>query len=507
MSTIERLERDLGSAARRLSAYRFSPVLEELGEVAQVAGGTARIHGLPAAGSEELLMLGDVPALAFDLQQEAIGAVLLGRGDNVTAGSRARRTGRVAEVKVGDALLGRVVDALGHPLDGRPPPRLRETRKLEQPPPGLTERSPIRTPLHTGVAVIDALLPIGRGQRELIVGDRQAGKTSLALTAILSQRHSGVACIYCAIDQRTSAVAKLIAELRRRDAMRHTVVVMAAAEEPAGLKYLAPFTAMTMAEHWARAGRHVLLVLDDLTRHARAYRELSLLLRRPPGREAYPGDIFFLHARLLERAANLSGGGSVTALPLLEVEGQDLSAYIPTNLISISDGQVVLSEKLARRGTLPAVDVGLSVSRVGGKAQPAALRMVAGDVRLGYAQFEELEEFARFATRLDEASQHALRRGRRVRAALRQGALEPLALEAQLLTLAAVADGVLDDVPDAKLAEAVAALREAGPRRVPELGELDVTSAARSPGAADAARSALSALATTVLGPWSVGDG
>jgi F-type H+/Na+-transporting ATPase subunit alpha len=305
------------------------------------------------------------------------------------------------------------------------------------------------------------------------VGDRQTGKTSLALTAVLNQRDTGVLCVVCSIGQRAATVAGIVAQLTGHHALAHTAVVAATADDPPGLQYLAPFAAMTLAEHWARRGRHVLLVLDDLTRHARAYRELALLLRRAPGREAYPGDIFFLHARLLERACNLEGGGSVTALPLLEVEGQDLSAYIPTNLISISDGQVVLSERLARKGVLPPVDVGLSVSRVGGRAQAAALRAVAGNIRLDFAQFEELEDFARFATRLDDASRLALRRGRRVRAALRQGALEPLPYEAQLLTLIAVADGALDDVPEHRTATAVAALREAGPRHAALLHELE----------------------------------
>lgn len=505
MKLRDALARDLEAAERRIRDYRFEPALQERGEVIEVVGGVARVRGLPGATADELLLLGDVPALAFDLHGDGIGAVLLGRGEGLVAGTAAHRTARAVETPVGDALLGRVVDPLGRVLDGGPPLRPSGRDPLDRPPPNLTARAPVRTPLHTGVAVIDALLPIGRGQRELLVGDRQTGKSSLALTAVLSQRDTGVLCVVCSIGQRAASVAAVVAELRGRRALETTAVVAASADDPPGLQYLAPFAAMALAEHWAGQGRHVLLVLDDLTRHARAYRELALLLRRPPGREAYPGDIFFLHARLLERACNLKGAGSITALPILEVEGQDLSAYIPTNLISISDGQVVLSERLARKGILPPVAVGLSVSRVGGRAQAAALRRVAADIRVDFAQFEELEAFARFAARLDDASRQVLRRGRRVRAVLQQGALEPLRPEAQLLALAAVAGGVLDRIPGEKLAAAVAELRRAGPehagvlRGLEDAGEDDETAAER--------RAEVLAVAEGIVAPWSEGRG
>jgi len=507
MSLREELGQDLAAAEQRLRGYRFDPVLRELGEVVELIGGVARVRGLPHATADELLVLAGVPALAFDLREDGIGAVLLARGAGLVAGGRARRTFRVAEAPIGDTLLGRVVGPLGRVLDDGPPLRPSGWAALDRPPPELTERAPVRRALHTGVAVIDALLPIGRGQRELLVGDRQTGKTSLALTAVLSQRDSGVLCVVCSIGQRAAALAGTVAELRSRGALRHTTVVAATADAPAGLQYLAPFAAMTLAESWARRGRHVLLILDDLTRHARAYRELALLLRRPPGREAYPGDIFFLHARLLERACNLAAGGSITALPILEVEGQDLSAFIPTNLISISDGQVVLSERLARKGVLPPVDVGLSVSRVGGRAQGALLREIAGDVRLDFAQFEELEAFTRFAARLDDSSRQVLRRGRRVRAAMQQAALEPLAPEAQLLTLAAVAGGVLDTVPEGALADAIAALRAAGPDHEGLLRDLEQEAGGQSREPTTGLRHRLRVALADAVAPWRHDDG
>jgi F-type H+-transporting ATPase subunit alpha len=364
-------------------------------------------------------------------------------------------------VPTGEALLGRVINPLGHPLDNLGPVAADRLEPVETPAPPIMERAPVTHPLQTGIKAVDALVPIGRGQRELILGDRQTGKTAVAVDTILNQKGAGILSVYCAIGQRGDAVARVIARLRDSGVMENCVVVVAGGEEPPGLQYIAPYAATTIAERFMRSGRNALIVYDDLTRHARAYRELSLLLRRPPGREAYPGDIFYLHARMLERATQLresAGGGSLTALPIVETQAQNLSAYIPTNLISITDGQIYLSPTLFRRGQLPAVDVGRSVSRVGGKAQLPAFRAVAGPLKLAYAQFEELEAFARFGAKLDEDTRAQLERGRRVREALKQEEAAPISVSRQIALLLAVVEGLFDTIPLEAMAAANAAV-------------------------------------------------
>ncbi len=368
------------------------------------------------------------------------------------------------DVPVGDGLIGRIVNPLGRPLDGLGTVASDARLPTERPAPPIMDRAPVTVPLQTGIKVIDALIPIGRGQRELIVGDRQTGKTAIALDAILNQRDQDVVCVYCAIGQRASGVAKAVATLREKGAMEYTVVVVTEGNDPPGLAYIAPYAATSIAEHFMQQGRDVLIVYDDLTHHARAYRELSLLLRRPPGREAFPGDIFYIHARLLERATHLGpalGGGSLTALPIIETEAQDISAYIPTNLISITDGQIYLSPALFELGVLPAVDVGKSVSRVGGKAQRAAFRAVAGDLKLAYAQFEELETFARFGARLDEATRGIIDHGRRIRACLRQPESAPVSQAAQIAVLLALTAKLFDGIALDRMADAERCVREA----------------------------------------------
>ena len=432
----------------------------EVGRVVSVGPGVARVRGLPRVKAEELVILqGGLQGLAYNLDPDEVGVVLLGPSRDLAAGGLAYRSGRILDVPVGEELVGRVVDALGEPLDERGPIRPRERRPIERPAPPILHRAPVTRPLQTGLKVIDSLLPIGRGQRELILGDRQTGKTAIALDTILNQRGKDVVCVYCAIGQRNSAVAKFLASLRHYDAMSYCVVVVASGDETPGVQYIAPYAATTMAEYFMERGRDVLIVYDDLTRHARAYRELSLLMRRPPGREAYPGDIFHVHARLLERATQMReayGGGSLTALPIAETQSQNISAYIPTNLISITDGQIVLSPQQFRRGVLPAVDVGRSVSRVGGKAQLPCYRAVAGELRLSYAQFEELEVFARFGTRLDEASVATLERGRRVREVFKQPQYQPMRVAEQVAVLLAASEGLLSQVP----ADQVAAVEQ-----------------------------------------------
>jgi F-type H+/Na+-transporting ATPase subunit alpha len=443
-------------------AWRPALEMDEVGVVASVGGGIATVRGLPGVRADEVVRFaGGEEGLALDLRRDDVGVVLLGPDAGVRAGTEVARTGRVLDVPVGDALVGRVVDPLGWPRDDGGPVRAAGRWPVERPAAPIVARSAVSTPLQTGMKVVDALFPIGRGQRELIVGDRQTGKTTLALTAVLAQATTGVRCVVCAIGQRGSETARWLADLRRRGALAYTTVVVAASHESPGLRYVAPYAAMSIAESWMEAGHDVLVVFDDLTQHARAYRELSLLLRRPPGREAYPGDIFYLHARLLERATQLAGGGSLTALPIIETQAQDLSAYIPTNLISITDGQLYLSPGLAARGILPAVDVGRSVSRVGGKAQSAGYRAVAGDLRLTYAQFEELEGFSRFGTELDAETRRLLTRGRRVRAALTQGPFHTIPVGEQLAALWAASSGAFDEVPVDGVRDAEAALRRA----------------------------------------------
>ena len=445
----------------------FAPQLRprEVGRITSVATGIAKVAGLPGVGFEELVRFpGDVLGIAFNVDDDEIGVVLLGEYWHLHAGDEVERTGRVMDVAVGDGLIGRVIDPLGRPLDGNGPVASSERLPIERPAPPIMDRAPVTVPLQTGLIVIDALIPIGRGQRELILGDRQTGKTAIAIDTIFNQRDQNVVCVYCAIGQRASAVAKVVANLRDKGAMDYTVVVVAEGNDPPGLAYIAPYAATSIAEHFMAAGRDVLIVYDDLTHHARAYRELSLLLRRPPGREAFPGDIFYIHSRLLERATHLRterGSGSLTALPIIETEAQNISAYIPTNLISITDGQIYLSPSLFELGVLPAVDVGKSVSRVGGKAQRAAYRAVAGDLKLGYAQFEELETFARFGARLDDNTRKIIEHGRRIRACLKQPEFAPASVPAQITVLLALTADLFDPVPLEQMTDAGHAVREA----------------------------------------------
>ena len=451
--------------ARALDQRDPRPRVRETGVVVHVGGGIARVRGLPSLGAEELVQLpGGLVGMAIDLEPGEAGVVLLGASDHLVAGDEARGTGRLVDTPVGDGLLGRVLDATGRALDGQGAVRALARRPVERAAPAIMDRAPVSVPLQTGLKVVDAMIPIGRGQRELIVGDRQTGKTAIAVDTILNQRRRDVISVYCAIGQRGTAVARVVDTLRQHGALGNCIVVVAAGEDAPGLQYITPYAAMTMAEHFMDQGRDVLVVFDDLTRHARAYRELSLLLRRPPGREAFPGDIFYIHSRLLERATHLRddrGGGSLTALPIVETQAQDISAYIPTNLISITDGQIYLSPEHFRKGLLPAVDVGRSVSRVGGKAQRPAYRAVAGELRLAYAQFEELESFARFATRLDDETRATIERGRRVREVLKQRESAPLSAIEQLGVLRAVVAGLFDGVPLERVAAAEQAIRSA----------------------------------------------
>ncbi len=445
----------------------FAPQLTpcEVGTITNVSTGIARVSGLPGVGFEELVKFpGGVFGIAFNVDKDEIGVVLLGEYSHLHAGDEVERTGRVMDVAVGDGLLGRVIDPLGRPLDGRGLVNSSERLPIERPAAAIMDRSPVTVPLQTGLKVVDALVPVGRGQRELILGDRQTGKTAIALDTILNQRGKDVLCVYCAIGQRAAAVAKAVAILREKGALDYTVVVVTEGNDPPGLAYIAPYAATSIAEYFMEAGRDALIVYDDLTQHARAYRELSLLLRRPPGREAFPGDIFYIHSRLLERATHLSserGGGSLTALPIIETEAQNMSAYIPTNLISITDGQIYLSPSLFALGVLPAVDVGKSVSRVGGKAQRAAYRAVAGDLKLAYAQFEELETFARFGARLDDDTRKIIEHGRRIRACLKQPEFAPVSVPAQIAVLLALTADLFDAVPLDQMTDAENAVIEA----------------------------------------------
>jgi F-type H+-transporting ATPase subunit alpha len=458
-------DRAFVSISRTRESFVPQLVPREVGTITTVSTGIANVSGLPSVGFEELITFpGGVSGIAFNVDEDDIGVVLLGEYWHLHAGDEVERTGRVMDVAVGDGLLGRVIDPLGRPLDGQGSVASGERLPIERPAAPIMDRAPVTVPLQTGVKVVDALIPIGRGQRELILGDRQTGKSAIAIDTILSQRGQNVLCVYCAIGQRASAVAKVVASLREQGAMDYTVVVVTEGNDAPGLAYIAPYAATSIAEHFVEAGRDVLIVYDDLTHHARAYRELSLLLRRPPGREAFPGDIFYIHSRLLERATHLRkerGGGSLTALPIIETEAQDISAYIPTNLISITDGQIYLSPSLFELGVLPAVDVGKSVSRVGGKAQRAAYRAVAGDLKLAYAQFEELETFARFGARLDEDTRKIIEHGRRIRACLKQSEFVSVSVPAQIAVLLALTAELFDRVPLDQMTDAERAVHEA----------------------------------------------
>jgi F-type H+-transporting ATPase subunit alpha len=435
----------------RIQEFEVETDLSEVGTVLQVGDGIARIHGLEnCVALERLELEHGVVGIAFNLEEDNVGAALFGEWQHVGEGEPVRRTGEVMSVPVGEALLGRVVDPLGNPLDGQGQIESEERRPLEFKAPGVIQRQPVKEPLQTGVKAIDSMTPIGRGQRELIIGDRSTGKTALGIDTILNQRGGDVICIYVAIGQKGSTVAQVVERLRDAGAMEYTVVISAPAHEAAPIKWMAPFAGCAMGEHFLYNGRHALCIYDDLSKHADAYRQLSLLLRRPPGREAFPGDVFYLHSRLLERACKLSdelGGGSLTALPIIETQANDVSAYIPTNVISITDGQIYLESSLFFSGVRPAINVGISVSRVGGNAQRRAMRQVAGRLRLDLAQYRELEAFAQFGSELDTATQNALARGERVVATLNQPQYEPWAFEEQVTAIYAAVNGYLDKIP------------------------------------------------------------
>jgi F-type H+-transporting ATPase subunit alpha len=436
---------------QQIASYRFRLRPVSVGTVTEVGDGIARVSGLHDVMVGEMLRFSDeTMGMALNLEAESVGAMILGAPERIVEGSTVRATGQVISLPVGAGLLGRVVDPLGTPVDDGPPLRVSRYRPVEAMAPSIIERAPVNTPMQTGIKAVDALVPIGRGQRELIIGDRQTGKTTLALDAILNQRGDDVLCVYVAIGQKLSNVAQAAEVLRRHGALEHTVIVIAEASAPAALQYLAPYAGCAIAEEFMYAGRDVLIVYDDLTKHAWAYRQISLLLGRPPGREAYPGDIFYLHARLLERAGHLGealGGGSITALPIIETQMGDLAAYVPTNVISITDGQLFLETEMFHSGERPAINAGLSVSRVAGAAQSPAMKAVAGQLRLEMAQFRELLAFTQFGTELDAATQASLDRGARIRELLKQPQHSPIAMEDQVALFYAVTHGDLDDVP------------------------------------------------------------
>jgi F-type H+/Na+-transporting ATPase subunit alpha len=457
------LDRAFSGLRRAREAFKPNLSLREIGTITSVSPGIATVSGLRGAGFEELIQFpGGLSGIAFNLDEGEIGVVLLGDYAHLEAGDEVTRTGRVMDVGVGEPLLGRVIDPLGRPLDDLGPLFCPQRLPIEREAKAIMDRAAVTVPLQTGIKVIDALVPIGRGQRELILGDRQTGKTAIAIDTIVNQHDENVVCIYTAMGQRASAVAKAVADLRARGAMPYTIVMVSEGSDAPGLTYIAPYAATSIAEHFMEAGRDVLVVYDDLTQHARAYREISLLLRRPPGREAFPGDIFYIHSRLLERSTHLRqdlGGGSLTALPIIETEAQDIAAYIPTNLISITDGQLYLSPTLFELGILPAVDVAQSVSRVGSAAQRAPYRAVASKLKLAYSQFEELEAFSRFGTRLDEHTRQVIGHGQRIRACLGQPQFAGVPVTEQIVLLQALTSGLLDPIPLERIAAAEAALR------------------------------------------------
>ncbi|HOK47052.1 MAG TPA: F0F1 ATP synthase subunit alpha [Bryobacteraceae bacterium] len=431
--------------------YEKAVSVAETGYVISVGDGIARIHGLELVMAGELIEFPHgVSGIALNLEEDQVGAVLLGEYQEIKEGDEVRRTGRIMSIPVGEAMIGRVVNALGQPIDGKDPIETEKYLPLERLAPGVVDRQPVKEPLQTGIKAIDAMIPIGRGQRELIIGDRQTGKTAIILDTILNQKGTGVICIYVAIGQKRSTVAQVVKTLEDYGAMDYTIVVAATASDPAPMQYIAPYAGCSMGEYFRDSGRHAVCFYDDLSKHAAAYREISLLLRRPPGREAYPGDVFYLHSRLLERAAKLSdelGGGSLTAIPVIETQAGDLSAYIPTNVISITDGQIFLETDMFNANIRPAINAGVSVSRVGGNAQVRAMRQVAGSLRLDLAQYRELAAFAQFGSDLDKASQAQLNRGQRLTEILKQGQFNPLPVEKQILIIFAGTNAYLDDIP------------------------------------------------------------
>ncbi len=445
----------------QIGSFAVAVDVAEVGTVVSLGDGIARVHGCQRAMAGEMLEFPHgVFGIALNLEEDSVGAVLLGEYLEIKEGDPVKRTGRIISVPVGEAMLGRVVNALGQPIDGKGPILTKDSAPIERIAPGVVDRQPVREPMQTGLKSIDGMVPIGRGQRELIIGDRQTGKTAVALDTILNQKDTGVICIYNAIGQKQSTVAQVVRTLEEADAMRYTIVVAATASDPAPMLYISPYSATAMGEYFRDSGRHALLIYDDLSKHAQSYREISLLLRRPPGREAYPGDVFYLHSRLLERAAKMNdklGGGSLTSLPIIETQAGDLSAYIPTNVISITDGQIFLEADLFNQGVRPAINVGNSVSRVGGSAQIKAMRQVAGTLRLSLAQYRELAAFAQFgASDLDKATQQQLNRGARLVELLKQPQYSPLPVEQQVAVIYAGVNGFFDDidVPQVRTAEA-----------------------------------------------------
>jgi F-type H+-transporting ATPase subunit alpha len=441
----------------QIKNYDVDLNVDDVGSVIEIGDGIAHIHGLDKAMAGELLDFGnDIYGLVLNLEQDNVGAVILGGETKIKEGSQVKRTGRIMQVPVGEAMIGRVVDALGRPIDGKGKIATTETRPVEYPAPGIADRKPVKEPLQTGIKAIDALVPIGRGQRELIIGDRGIGKTAIAIDTILNQHDQNCICVYVAIGQKASTVARVVKTLEERGAMDYTIVIAATAADSSPLQYLAPYVGVAMAEHFMYQGKACLCVYDDLTKHAAAYRAMSLLLRRPPGREAYPGDVFYLHSRLLERAAKLNdelGGGSITALPIIETQAGDLSAYIPTNVISITDGQIMLETDSFYSGIRPAINVGLSVSRVGGSAQIKAMKQVAGTLRLDLAQYRELAAFSQFASDLDKETKAQLDRGIRMVETLKQPQYSPLLVQEQVMVIYTAAKGYLVDIPVEKVVE------------------------------------------------------
>jgi F-type H+-transporting ATPase subunit alpha len=461
---------------QQIEQYDQSVQVSNVGTVLQVGDGIARIYGLEKAMAGELLEFEDgTVGIALNLEEDNVGAVLMGDGRQIKEGSPVTATGKIASIPVGDAMLGRVVDSLARPIDGKGDPNTTETRLIESGAPGIIQRKSVYEPLQTGITAIDAMIPVGRGQRELIIGDRQTGKTAIAIDTILNQKSEDVVCVYVAIGQKASSVAQVVSMLEERGAMDYTIVVAANANDPAPLQYLAPYTGAALAEYFMYKGKHTLVVYDDLSKQAQAYRQMSLLLRRPPGREAYPGDVFYLHSRLLERAAKLSpdlGEGSMTALPIIETQAGDVSAYIPTNVISITDGQIFLSSDLFNSGLRPAINAGISVSRVGGAAQIKAMKKVAGKLKLELAQFDELQAFAQFASDLDQATQQQLARGARLRELLKQPQYSPLPVAEQIAIIYAGTNGYLDDIPAEKIVQFSKEFRDYLSTSKPRYGEI-----------------------------------
>ncbi len=461
---------------QQIEQYDQDVQVSNVGTVLQVGDGIARIYGLDQVMASELLEFEDgTVGIALNLEEDNVGAVLMGSGQQIQEGSSVKSTGQIAAIPVGDALIGRVVDPLARPIDGKGDIPTSETRLIESPAPGIIARRSVHEPLQTGITAIDAMIPIGRGQRELIIGDRQTGKTAIAIDTILNQKEEDVICVYVAIGQKASTVAQIVSALEERGALDYTIVVAANASDPATLQWLAPYAGATIAEYFMYKGRHTLVVYDDLSKQAQAYRQMSLLLRRPPGREAYPGDVFFLHSRLLERAAKLNdelGSGSMTALPIIETQAGDVSAYIPTNVISITDGQIFLSSDLFNAGLRPAINAGISVSRVGSAAQIKAMKQVAGKVKLELAQYAELEAFSQFASDLDKATQQQLARGERLRELLKQPQYSPLSVAEQVAIIYAGINGHLDDVPVDKVTTFTKGIREYLKTSKPKFAEL-----------------------------------